>query len=1194
MAGIAAKDLSTLIRPLKDDLRERSEFAEFATPLQAEYEAAREAKRVDSTYESWREGQLEQIAVAWILSTVFIRFSEDNGLVADAWLSGPGTRLDEAHDRQAAYFRSNPHHNYADWLLAAVEHMSANVVAKGLFDKRHNPMWRVTLSTDGSKLLLDKWRQRTGDGEVAYDLTDEKWDTRFLGDLYQDLSDYAKKTYALLQTPEFVEEFILDYTLTPALKTFGLSEKFRMIDPACGSGHFLLGGFRRLLEAWRAQAPDVDDWMLIRRALASVHGVDKNPFAAAVARFRLLVAAMREGKVATLREAGDWKIQIAVADSLFHGGLSRPGMVTGAISPAELQAKKPFTFHFEDIDEYRGVLQSESYHCVVGNPPYITVKDKAENETYRQAFGDVCKGTYSLSVPFAALLFELAVEGGYVGQITANSFMKREFGKKLIEEYFAKRVELTHIVDTSGAYIPGHGTPTVILFGRNRAPQVDGAIRAVLGARGEPGAPAVPSDGIVWKALTEQIKGTGSSHSESVTVETATRHRFAYHPWSVSGGGAGDLLEIISRAKHKLAHYVTAIGRTTVVGEDDAWAVPNTQAATRAQANTKELVIGEAVRDFAVSSAVIIWNPYVNSEQTKVIAGDSPLPQRVLWPMRALLERRVIFGRTMADQGRAWFEHLENYTDKLRAPLSIAFAEVATHNHFVLDRGGKVFKQTAPVIKLPDGATEDEHLALLAVLNSSVACYWMKQVSHEKGGSGVGRGVQDERWEARFAFNATRLQELPLRSAPPLEFGRVLDSLAQELADRQPSVICATATPSRDALAVAKREAVEVWHSMISAQEELDWRVYADYGLLSASEREALPADPAAVPPLALGERAFEIVLARRVAAGEAETQWFERHGSTPITDLPSHWPTAYRELVEARISLIESRSDLALIERPECKRRWATTPWHKKEADALRVWLLDRAEAKSLWLLDNGGTAEPQLLTVNALADALRDDKDFVSVADLYATDHLGKRDADLAVVVASIVDEEHVPYLAAQRYKDPAGLRIRATWLKCWDMQREEDRTGERLNIPVPDKYTSADFRKASYWKNRGKLDVPKERFISYPGAGPDGDTSLLLGWAGWSHREQAHALAMLIIQRADTDGWAADRMTPLLAGLAEVMPWVHQWHSGYDAALGGNPAEEYQGILDEYCNQFGLTITDLEAWRPPASARGRKAAA
>jgi hypothetical protein len=33
-----------------------------------------------------------------------------------------------------------------------------------------------------------------------------------------------------------------------------------------------------------------------------------------------------------------------------------------------------------------------------------------------------------------------------------------------------------------------------------------------------------------------------------------------------------------------------------------------------------------------------------------------------------------------------------------------------------------------------------------------------------------------------------------------------------------------------------------------------------------------------------------------------------------------------------------------------------------------------------------------------------------------------------------------------------------------------------------------------------------VPKERFISYPHAGRDGDTHLLVGWASWDRREQA----------------------------------------------------------------------------------------
>ena len=68
-----------------------------------------------------------------------------------------------------------------------------------------------------------------------------------------------------------------------------------------------------------------------------------------------------------------------------------------------------------------------------------------------------------------------------------------------------------------------------------------------------------------------------------------------------------------------------------------------------------------------------------------------------------------------------------------RTPLSIVFAFVATHNHFVLDRGGKVFNRSAPVIKLPVGASEDDHLGLVGVLNSSAACFWLKQVSHDEG-----------------------------------------------------------------------------------------------------------------------------------------------------------------------------------------------------------------------------------------------------------------------------------------------------------------------------------------------------------------------------------------------------------------------------------------------------------------------------
>lgn len=140
------------------------------------------------------------------------------------------------------------------------------------------------------------------------------------------------------------------------------------------------------------------------------------------------------------------------------------------------------------------------------------------------------------------------------------------------------------------------------------------------------------------------------------------------------------------------------------------------------------------------------------------------------------------------------------------------------------------------------------------------------------------------------------------------------------------------------------------------------------------------------------------------------------------------------------------------------------------------------------------------------------------------------------------------------------------------------------------MPPKYKKDDFVRVSYWDQRGKLDVPKERFISYPTASPDSDDSLLLGWAGWDRREQAQALVALIEERISTDGWSTEKLTPLLAGLLEVMPWVQQWHNEIDPAYGTSAAQQYVMYLRARQEKCNLSDEDLRKWQPPRSNRGR----
>ncbi|MFD2415398.1 BREX-2 system adenine-specific DNA-methyltransferase PglX [Amycolatopsis pigmentata] len=1185
------KDLRRQVGVLEDDLRARSdEVPEHARALRAEYDQAREAKRTAATYESWRDERVMQVAAAWVLGTVFVRFSEDNGLIPSPFLAGPGEHLAEAEERHEAYFREHPNHNDRDWLVAAFTALAeSHPTAAGLFDKRHNPLWEITPSFEAATALLQFWRRRDGDGSIRYDFTDEDWDTRFLGDLYQDLSEHARKTYALLQTPEFVEEFILDLTLEPAVEEFSL-KGLRTIDPACGSGHFLLGIFRRLLAKWQASEPGTDVWTLIRRSLDSVHGCDKNPFAVSIARFRLLVAVLKAAGVQRLDQATEFPINVAVGDSLIHGE-GAPGIQEDLLGGGEVH-----TYATEDVREFQDschLLKRASYHVVVGNPPYITVKDKRENEIYREGY-DACSGTYALSVPFAQRMFQLAIrkdgserDAGFVGQITANSFMKREFGKKLIEQFF-RTVHLTHVIDTSGAYIPGHGTPTVILVGRNHVLRKNDSVRAVLGVRGEPSQPEDAAQGLVWRAIASQVSKAGSE-SEWISAEDLDRTTFARHPWSLSGGGAAPVVAQIESFGRKAESRIDSpIGRAVRAGADEAYMRPvrSTLRTVADRRGIKPLLIGEAIRDWGAQVEDGIWYPYSPFVDPLAFSNE-------LWAWRTLLASRRTFQGDMAAAGLQWWDYMQHTASAYRTPLSITFAFVATHNHFALDRGGKVFNRSAPVIKLPEGASEDDHLALLGVLNSSTACFWLKQVSHNKGRPGAEQAGADEPWEHRYEFTGTKLQEFPLPAKSPLELTQKLDTLAFELADNEPSMTCNTVVPNRANLEAARVEHERIRSLMISLQEELDWHVYHSYGLLNDSELSQLTLPNLSdAPGINSGERAFAIVLARQMGSGETTTTWFKHHNHkfAPITEIPAHWPDWYREIVQARIDIIEKRRDIALIERPECKRRWATQPWEKKEAEALRTWLLDRCERRDLWFGMRDGFEQPRTLTVNQLADQFSGDRDMHSVAQLYARDHLGKPDLSLAQVLERIIADEHVPYLSALRYKD-TGLRKRAQWESVWEQQREEDRTGKRLDIPVPPKYTSADFRKTSFWSHRGKLDVPKERFVSYPDANPDSDPSLLLGWAGWDHRDQAQALVNLVNDRTSEAGWGTDKITPLLAGLAEVMPWVKQWHGEFDEEWGEIPAEGYQAFLDEQRTRHQLTEDHLKAWRPVATGRGRK---
>jgi len=248
-------------------------------------------------------------------------------------------------------------------------------------------------------------------------------------------------------------------------------------------------------------------------------------------------------------------------------------------------------------------------------------------------------------------------------------------------------------------------------------------------------------------------------------------------------------------------------------------------------------------------------------------------------------------------------------------------------------------------------------------------------------------------------------------------------------------------------------------------------------------------------------------------------------------------------------------------------------------------------------------------------LADLAARDADFMQVAELYR----GRKDFDVGRLVAELVEDQSVPCLPVLRYK-PAAMDKRRAWERTWELQRLEDAIDARIgrdeeverrpdwtihaddgsepltehmakllknggvgDIPVPPKYKSSDLQKSTYWRLRGKLDVPKERWVSFPHCeGEDG--TLPIAWAGYDHLQLARAVAAYFARVQEEIGGTDDpRLVPLLGCILELVPWLKQWHNDIDPEYNMRMGDYFESFVDQEARAMGMTVEDVRKWEP-----------
>src|SRR6266545_2134192 len=366
-------------------------------------------------------------------------------------------------------------------------------------------------------------------------------------------------------------------------------------------------------------------------------------------------------------------------------------------------------------------LQQKSSRCSVpGQPP----QHEPRKSSYK-----TCKGKYALSVPFCERLFGLAKKSdrnngaGWIGQITAkgspldnlaganvtdlrgfvllrkrccagtpNSFMKREFGRKLAE--FLANSDLIEVIDTAGAYIPGHGIPTIIMVCRPER-SAGRAVRTVLGIQAEPSVPPIPALGAVWTSITENIDKPGV-RTPYVTVVDLPREHFSRHPWTISGGGSVETFESIEKNRSRRLRQVLSdhIGPASFPGQDEPFFLTRQWFVRHGVPHSlgRPLIIGEAVRDRAIRPEWTGLVPY-GEDQSPLDWDGSTAWARHLWRYQAILGSTKEFDGSPRGKANTWWTWYRWLPERYRTALSVTFAFVATHNHIALDRGGRVFNR---------------------------------------------------------------------------------------------------------------------------------------------------------------------------------------------------------------------------------------------------------------------------------------------------------------------------------------------------------------------------------------------------------------------------------------------------------------------------------------------------------------------
>ncbi|MBP7069135.1 MAG: Eco57I restriction-modification methylase domain-containing protein [Methanothrix sp.] len=573
----------------------------------------------------------------------------------------------------------------------------------------------------------------------------------------------VKKAGGVKYTPAYIVDYIVKNTLGPALeeKTPSDAAKISVLDPACGSGSFLIVAYQHLLDwhrEWYVQnlvpmlesglrpssiqirhmLPGIEgaskgrkkdrepelpvfqgrggEWRLTtaerkRILLNNIYGVDIDRQAVEVTKLSLLLKVLEGENEETIskqltlfseRALPDLSRNIKCGNSLIGWDILEDNPSLGQ---EDIERINPFDWRAE----YPEVFSRGGFDVVIGNPPYVRQESLGEFKGYFQKHFKVYQGTADLYAYFIERGVSLLQERGIFSYIVANKWMRANYGLALRRWLREQCIE--EIIDFGDlpVFLGATTYPCIIRIVR-RPPQSSFQATQVktLG----------------FNDLCEYVN-ENSYKVNQLTLDDSG--------WSLADEATQALLDKLKGKGVPLGEYVGGkIYRGILTGLNEAFVI---DAQTRERLIAEDPKSEELIKPFLAGrdikryrqpksdKHVILmprgWTKEKSSNARDTLGwlkGNYPSVANHLLPFALAAGKRY-------DKGEYWWElRACDYYDEFEKP-KIMLPDISNRGNFMLDENGSVYSANTTYII----SSSDKYL--IGLLNSSLMDFYYRNLT---------------------------------------------------------------------------------------------------------------------------------------------------------------------------------------------------------------------------------------------------------------------------------------------------------------------------------------------------------------------------------------------------------------------------------------------------------------------------------